>query len=144
MDNRRVAQQYAQAAQDQDLEVMGSLMDAEIVVRYPQSGEVIRGRDAYLKMLANYPTGLAFTEFASVKGTADTVVVPSPQPFLPPTVTVFGGDRLVIEGGATYPDGSFFHFISIIRLQGGRVVEETDYFAAPFDAPEWRREYVES
>ena len=144
MDNRRVAQQYAQAAQDQDLEVLGSLMDAEIVVRYPQSGEIIRGRDAYMKMLAYFPAGLGLAEFQSVKGNADTFVVPSPQPFLPPTVTVFGGDRFVAEGSATYPDGSFFHVISIVRLQGGRVIEETDYFAAPFDAPEWRREFVES
>ena len=70
--------------------------------------------------------------------------MPSPQPLLPPTVTVFGGDQFVVEGVLVYPDGAVFNFIGVVRLQGSLVIEDTQYFAAPFNAPEWRREYVES
>ena len=143
MDNSRIAEQYAKAAQNQDLEKLGGLMHDEIVAQYPQSGETFRGRDAYLGMLTNFPAGLGL-EFPSVKGGSDTIVTAPSQPFLSPIVTVFGGDRFVIEGVATYPDGAVFHIVSIIRIQRGRVIEDTSYFAAPFDPPEWRRDYVGS
>jgi len=144
MDNRRVVEQYAKASQDKQWEELGGLMHDEFVARYPQSGETFRGRDSYLAMLANFPGGLGEADFSSVKGDSDTIITPSFQPFLSPTVTVFGGDRFVIEGVADYPDGTQFHFISILRVQQGRVIEDSSYFAAPFDPPDWRKDYRES
>ena len=144
MDNHRVAEQYAKAVQDQDLELLGGLMHEEIVVHYPQSGETFRGRDIVGKMLANFAGGLGEADLESVKGSADTIITPSTQPFLSPTVTVFGGDRFVIEGVASYSDGSVFQLVSLIRIQERRVIEDTQYFASPFDPPDWRKEYAES
>ncbi len=144
MDNHRVAEQYAQASQDKEWKELAGLMHDEFVARYPQSGETFRGRNAYLSMLANFPAGLGEADFSSVKGGSDTIVTPSSQPFLSPTVTVFGGDRFVIEGVAHYPDGAVFHIVSILRVQQGRVIEDTSYFAAPIDAPDWRKEYEQS
>jgi len=144
LNNHRIAEQYAKASQDQEWERLGGLMHDEFVARYPQSGETFRGRDTYLSMLANFPEGLGDADFSSVKGSSDTIVKPAPQPFLSPTVTVFGGDRFVIEGIAAYPDGAVFHVVSILRVQQGRVIEDTSYFGAPFDPPDWRKDYAES
>jgi hypothetical protein len=36
-----------------------------------------------------------------------------------------------------------FHVAVIIKIREGIIAEETTYFAAPFEAPEWRRPYVE-
>ena len=110
----------------------------------PKSDETFRGRDTFLQMLANFAGGLGEADFESVKGGANTIVTPPAQPFLSPTVTVFGGDRFVIEGVATYPDGSVFQVVSLIRIQEGGVIEDTQYFAAPFDPPDWRKKYAES
>ena len=103
MDNHRVAEQYAKAAQDNEWENLGGLMHDEFVALYPQSGETFRGRDAYLTMLADFPAGLGEADFSSVKGGSDTIVTPSSQPFVSPIVTVFGGDRFVVEGAFDYP-----------------------------------------
>jgi hypothetical protein len=33
--------------------------------------------------------------------------------------------------------------VSVIELRDGKVVRETDYFAQPFQAPQWRAQWVE-
>ena len=58
MENRKIAERYARAVQTNDLGLLGELTHADIAVRYPQSGELIRGRDNYLGVLSNYQSGL--------------------------------------------------------------------------------------
>jgi hypothetical protein len=33
--------------------------------------------------------------------------------------------------------------VCIIELRDGKVLRETDYYAQPFQAPEWRAQWVE-
>jgi hypothetical protein len=33
--------------------------------------------------------------------------------------------------------------VNVIELRDGKVVRETDYFAQPFQAPQWRAQWVE-
>ncbi len=143
MEKHQVAERYAKALHDRDLVAIDGLLHTDIVARYPQSGEVFSGRDNYLRMLAEYPMGLPVGDVTSVKGESTTVVLPRTLPFGSPSVTVYGGDQFVIEGVATYPDGSVFNMVILIRLQGGLVIEETSYFAEPFEAPEWRRPFLD-
>ncbi|MFL5777935.1 MAG: hypothetical protein ACJ761_03230, partial [Chloroflexota bacterium] len=49
----------------------------------------------------------------------------------------------IIEGTIDYGDGVPVSGVSIIELQDGKIVKQTDYFASPFEAPEWRKPYVE-
>lgn len=144
MNKRGIAERYAKALEDRDLDMQRDLMHPDIVARYPQSGEVFRGRDNYMTMLANYPLGLPEGQVSSVKGEPRTAVLSPYLPMMSPTVTVYGGDDFILEAVATYPDASVYNVVVMIRLQGGQVIEETSYFAAPFDAPEWRRPYAES
>jgi hypothetical protein len=142
VDNRRIVELYVQAVEARDLERVRGLMHPDVIGRYPQSGEVFRGRDRYISMQEAYP-GLPESQASSVTGDTSLVVQPSSLPFARPTITVFGGEHFVIEGMATYPNGDVFNVVFILRLREGKVIEETAYFAAPFEAPEWRRPYSE-
>jgi hypothetical protein len=57
--------------------------------------------------------------------------------------TLAGGDLAVLEIELIYADGSRYLGVSVIELQDGKVVKETDYFAQPFQAPQWRAQWVE-
>ncbi len=142
MDNRDVVDLYLKAVGSGDLDAVREMQHPDIVGRYPQSGEVFRGRDKYMDMQVEYP-GLPHAEASNVIGQDNVVLMPAFLPFGHPTVTVFGGDRFVVEGVATYPNGEVYNMVLILRLQSGKVIEETVYFAAPFDAPEWRRQYAD-
>jgi hypothetical protein len=53
------------------------------------------------------------------------------------------GDMAVAELDLVYADGSRFQGVSIQQLRDGKIVHETDYFAQPFAAPQWRAQWVE-
>ena len=42
-----------------------------------------------------------------------------------------------------YPDGSSWWWVHLYELREGRIARTTDFFAQDFDAPEWRRPWVE-
>jgi hypothetical protein len=52
------------------------------------------------------------------------------------------GDLWVSECVISY-DGVPSHSVSIMELSGGLVTHETQYFADPFDPPEWRAALAE-
>ena len=93
----------------------------DVVCRYPQSGEIIRGR-ANLQALRSHHPG-------------------KPSGF---TVRrIVGEDQLwVTEYLIRYADKSMYT-VSIMEFQDGKVARETQYFADPFDAPAWRASWVE-
>lgn len=57
--------------------------------------------------------------------------------------TLAGGDLAVLEVELTYADGSRYLGASILELRDGKVLRETDYYAQPFQAPEWRAQWAE-
>jgi len=43
-----------------------------------------------------------------------------------------------------YPgDARVWHSVALIELRDGKVLKETAIFGAPFDAPDWRAQWVE-
>jgi SnoaL-like domain len=143
VDTQRICERYVDAMRERDLDSQYALMHPDVVATYPQSGEVFRGRDNYIEMLRNYPQGLPEGQVVSIKGESHTSVQYSPLPMTTPTITVYGGDDYVLEGVATYADGSVYNLVVLLHFQGGLVKEETSYFAAPFDAPAWRSPYTD-
>jgi hypothetical protein len=49
----------------------------------------------------------------------------------------------VLEVELAYEDGGRYLGASILELRDGKVVRETDSYAQPFQAPEWRAQWVE-
>jgi hypothetical protein len=98
----------------------------DLVLEYPQSGERFRGRDRIAQMNTSYPASTG----TAPRGTLRRVLKP--------------GSAWVIEGTIDYGDGTPVSAISIIETGAdGKVVHQTDYFANPFPAPDWRKPYTE-
>ncbi|TAK02434.1 MAG: nuclear transport factor 2 family protein [Chloroflexota bacterium] len=112
-----------------DMEAFGrelyALTADDVVLEYPQSGERFRGRERIMEMNMSY------------EGSTGTAPKPSLRRVLKP------GQAWVIEGTIDYGDGTPVSAISIIEFDGGKVVHQTDYFANPFPAPDWRKPYRE-
>ena len=98
----------------------------DLVQEWPQSGERIRGRDNVMAVNESYE-GATGTE---PKMTLRRIVKP--------------GEAWIVEGTIDYGDGTPVSIVSILEAGAdGRITRQTDYFANPFDAPEWRRQWVE-
>ena len=95
----------------------------DTVDTFPQSGEVFRGLDLTKAMSAAYN---------EATGTNPTFALRE----------IRGRDDLwIVEGTIDYGNGSTAESVSIVELREGKVLRQTDYFAAPFEAPEWRRPF---
>jgi hypothetical protein len=89
-------------------------------LEYPQSGERFRGRAAIAAQRAGHPADRHFT-----------------------VLRIVGRDDLwVSECTITY-DGVPTYSVSVMEFAGDEVVRETQYFADPFPAPEWRAALAE-
>ena len=129
-DNRMIVEQFLSAMATNDVEAQERLLTEDIVEEYPQSGEVIRGKDNRRAIIENYPGGAPRETSASG---------PSPKP---PTITG-AGDHFTAAGQITYPNGETWQVVSLIDLRDGKISKMTSYFGAPFEAPAWRAPYVE-
>ena len=129
-DNRKTVEQFIQAMAANDFEAQDRLLADDFVEEYPQSGEVIKGKENRRAIIENYPGGEPRETSASG---------PSPKP---PVITG-AGDNFTATGQIKYPNGETWHLVSFIEFREGKIAKITDYFAAPFEAPAWREPYVE-
>jgi SnoaL-like domain len=92
----------------------------DYVMEMPQSGERIRGREKMREFQEAYPN--------------------------PPTMQlrrVIVREQLwVVEIVSDY-GGRTYHPVLIIELRDGKIFRDTRYYAEPFEAPEWRAQWVE-
>ena len=139
-ESRAIAENYCRAL-PANFDVLGRLQHDDFVQEFPQSGEVIRGRENFRRAHESYPGGTPLNEVQQVIGTEDRWV-------MAPTFTfvrlVGAGDTFVAESEATYPDGSEYHVVTIIEIRDAKVLRARTYFAAPFEAPAWRANWTES
>lgn len=112
--------QFVEAVNTRDMAVFDATYHDDVVIEWPQSGEVIRGKQNIRELRLAYPT--------------------------PPTATlrriVGSGDLWAMEMVFDY-DGDRFHTVLVHQWRDGLVVSETAYWAAPFEAPAWRARWVE-
>jgi 3-hydroxymyristoyl/3-hydroxydecanoyl-(acyl carrier protein) dehydratase len=121
-DGGQVAEAAWKAIGTRDWEAARVLLHDDFVQEWRQSKERIVGRDNAIAINQNFPGGLPTMRFRR---------------------TLAGGDLAVLEVELTYSDGSRYLGVSVIELRDGKVVRETDYFAQPFQAPQWRAQWVE-
>ncbi len=105
----------------QDWDGARELLHDGYVQEWPQSGERIEGPDDALAIDRNFPGGLPSMRFRRAIGSDDLAV---------------------LEVELEYADGSVYQAVSIVELHDGKVLKETDYFAQPFEAPQWRAQWV--
>jgi hypothetical protein len=92
----------------------------DFVMEMPQSGERIRGREKMREFQGVYPA--------------------------PPSMRL---RRVVVREGLWVAEvvsdygGQEVHYVSIVELKGGKMWRDTRYYAEPFEAPEWRAQWVE-
>jgi len=141
MTNREIVERYARAVMDNDFDAQDALSHEDYVARWPQSGEVIRGRANRRAIVEHYPGGLQ-VELGRVRGQDETYVAgPSWN-----IVHISGSgtdDEITTVGRVTYPNGETWHVVSLFTVLDGKIWREVNYYAQPFEAPEWRRPYVE-
>jgi hypothetical protein len=46
------------------------------------------------------------------------------------------------SGELTHADGILYEGVSIVEVRDGKVVRQIDNFAQPFEAPQWRSQWV--
>ena len=125
MDQRdagQVAEAVWRALGAGDWAAASGYLGEDFVQEWPQSGERIVGRDNAIAINQNFPGGLPSMRFRR---------------------TLAGGDLAVLEVELTYADGSRYLGVSVIEFHDGKVARETDYFAQPFQAPQWRAQWVQ-
>ena len=144
----RVAR-YREATKAMDFELLGTLRHPDFQCCYPQSGERFIGHDNWVAAHEDYAShfGDPEREDVTVKGGEQKATVratASTLPFLTtPVVSVPDtGDLVVVEGHGCWPDGKEYFWSMILEYKDGLVWRETDYFAEPFEAPEWRKPFT--
>jgi hypothetical protein len=93
----------------------------DAICDYPQSGERILGRSNLQALRSHHPG--------------------KPSGFN--VRRILGGENLwITEYTITY-QGRPTYTVSIMEFRNSKVVHETQYFADPFEAPDWRRQWVQ-
>jgi len=120
--NRAVVQQFWEAIHNNDFRKAASCLHDDYLLEWPQSGELIRGRDNFAAVNEHYPAAG------------------------PWRVTVH---RLIAEGDevaseVTVTDGKISaRAITFSDLSDGKIVHQTEYWPDPFEAAAWRSQWVE-
>jgi ketosteroid isomerase-like protein len=120
-ENRDTIKRYFQAVEQRDLDAMANLMHDDYTEEYPQSGEKIRGKHNARSILENYPGGL---------------------PNMIDHSYVVSGDLGVMKMTLEY-GGNRVYACEVIDFQDGKIKRARAYFGEPFEAPEWRAQWVE-
>ena len=113
-------EEHWRASERGDPEAEHAIYSADAILDYPQSGERFRGRAAISAQRGEHPASRHFTVLRIVGS----------------------GDLWVSECVIAY-DGVPTYSVSIMKFVHSNVVHETQYFANPFGAPEWRTALAE-
>lgn len=95
----------------------------DYVMEMPQSGERFRSRERMRAMQEAYPT--------------------PPQSGIRLRRVLVKEGLWVVEGAIDYGGGQVLDVVLISELRDGKMWRDRWYFAEPFEAPEWRSQWVE-
>lgn len=109
------------ASADGDLNAEHDIYDDHAICDYPQSGERICGRDNLQALRSHHPGKPSGFNIRRMLG---------------------NGDLWVTEYVIHYQE-QMVYTVSVMEFRNGKVVHETQYFADPFAAPAWRKQWVQ-
>ena len=127
--NRRAIERYREAFESGDMQELTKLVDElateDFYTEWPQSGERISGRDNMRQLNENYEGATGTSPKMKVREIRNE------------------GNLVVVEGTIDYGDGTPISYVGVGELEDGKVKRMREYFASPFEAPEWRKKFVE-
>lgn len=138
--NEAIVESYAIACGLNDIPALTRLRHPDWSVVWPQSGERVVSHESWVAIAEQYPGGRPTVELSRLVGSEDRWVVTPGNTVLK---VAGSGDFWWGEWMMTYPDGQSYHVVDLIELRDGMIHRETVYWAPPFEAPDWRRQYVE-
>jgi hypothetical protein len=118
---REALEAHWRASADGDVEAEHDIYAEDSVCDYPQSGERILGRRNLQALRSHHPGKPSGFKVRRMLGREDL------------WVTEY---TIVYQGKPAFT-------VSIMEFREGKVVHETQYFADPFEAPAWRKQWVE-
>ena len=119
--NRDALERFLLLFERGDLDAATDLLHDDYVEEYPQSGERIRGKQSWLSIVKTYPSLPKMIDY---------------------TIEV-SGELCVLEATLEY-DSNRVYVCEIFEVQDGTLKRAREYFGEPFEAPEWRAQWVES
>jgi hypothetical protein len=120
-DIRKALEQHWAASNSGDFDTEHDIYLDDALLDYPQSHERIRGRNNIQLTRTLQPNRKRFA-VSRILG---------------------GGDLWITELVLSY-DAKPFYTVSIMEFSGVKVAHETQYFADPFVAAQWRQKWVET
>lgn len=117
---RKSLDAHWQASAMGDVNTEHDIYDDNVICDYPQSSESIHGRNNLQALRSHHPGKPSGFNIRRITGK---------------------GNLWITEYIISYKD-ALSYTISIMEFRNNKVVHETQYFAAPFEAPAWRRQWV--
>lgn len=132
---------FFDALNRRDFDAAMAMVHPDYIEEYPQSGERIRGPANLRATIDNYPGGVgAISNEPTYFGSEEEWVIT-------PAYTVIRVSDAGNKGTAilkiTYPDGSDWWMVALFEIKDDLLHRQTTFFAANFEAPEWRAAWVE-
>jgi ketosteroid isomerase-like protein len=119
--NREVVERALRALSEGQLDLFFEQLHEACVEEYPQSGERIAGKERLQAVYRSFPNL--------------------------PRITVrrihAAGDLVVVECDTDYGEGAAYQGVFILDVHEGKIAREIAYWMEPFQAPEWRAQWVE-
>ncbi len=122
MNPKQIVENFWQVMATNDFYAAAEFLHDDYILEWPQSGERIRGRENFAALNTNYPAHGKW-EF-----TINTLVAE--------------GDMVVSD--VTISDGKRQdRAITFSTIKDGKILRQAEFWHEPFDAPEWRAQWVE-
>ena len=115
MDPRAALEEHWDASERGDTEVEHDIYAVDAILDYPQSGERFRGRAAIAAQRGAHPADRHFV-----------------------VQRIVGSGNVWVSECIISYDGVPTHSVSVMEFAEDKVRHETQYFADPFGAPDWR------
>ena len=120
--NRDVVERFFAATERGDADVVAALVDEEMVMEWPQSGERFVGRDNVLAAMAAVEVKPEFAGQPRLIGSGHVWVLMVPLRY--------GEDIL--------------QYVAVLEVDAGKIRRATGYWGAPFPAQETRAPFTDS
>jgi len=122
MDNKQIIEYFWATMATNDFYAASELLHDDYILEWHQSGERIRGRDNFATINTDYPAEGKWTfQINQIVAEGDVVVS---------DVSVSDGKR-------------HDRVITFSTIRDGKIWKQIEFWPDPFEAPEWRAQWVE-